>query len=309
MSQASTTLYPHKTKRSHPSKSTFGHASYAAVRPTYPRSLYDRVLKYHQGPKSLCLDLGCGHGLVARELAPSFTKTIGIDPSEGMIETAHKLTPSDKFPNLGYKVSSAEDLSFVADASVDMVVAGQAAHWFDYPKLFGELNRVVRPRGTLAFWGYKDHAFVEHAYATRVLDEYTYSADPGKLGPYWPQPGRSIIQDKLRAMKPDGYGWGDVQRLEYEPSTEGKGKGQGTMFMNRRCTVGECKSYCRTWSCYHGWMEAHPDRKARKDGGEGDVVDELVDWIAEKVPEFKDEGFEVEIEWGSALVMARKGDV
>lgn len=290
------------------SKSTFGHASYAAFRPTYPKYLYERVLKFHRGPKNLCLDLGCGHGIVARELSHSFTKTIGIDPSKGMIETAKKSTPSDKYPNIAYQVSSSEDLPFLEDGSVDIVVAGQAAHWFDYPSLFKELNRVVRPGGTLAFWGYKDHAFVDYPIATKILDEYAYGLEPEKLGSYWPQPGRSIVQHKLRAIKPDEYGWRDVERLEYEPSTEGKEKGEGTMFMNRRCTVGECKSYCRTWSCYHGWTEQYPDKKSREKGGDGDVIDEIVDKIAEDVPEFADESFEVDIEWGSALVMARKGD-
>lgn len=225
-----------------------------------------------------------------------------------MIETARKITPSDEYPNVTYEVSSAESLPFLSDSSVDMVVAGQAAHWFDYPKLFKELDRVVRPGGMLAFWGYKDHVFVDYPYATKLMDDYAYNLSPDKLGSYWPQPGRSILQDKLRAIKPDQFGWKDVTRVEYEPGTEGKESGEGTLFMSKRLTVGEVKRYTRTWSSYHGWQETHEGQEARDKGGKGDVVDEVFDKIAEKVPGFKDERFEVEIEWGSGIVMARKGE-
>jgi ubiquinone/menaquinone biosynthesis C-methylase UbiE len=72
-----------------------------------------------------------------------------------MIGKAQDLTPKAQYPNVEYQVGSAESLPFLEDESVDMVVAAQAAHWFDYPKLFPELKRVLRKQGTVAFWGYK----------------------------------------------------------------------------------------------------------------------------------------------------------
>lgn len=289
------------------SKSTFGHASYAAFRPSYPRALYDTVLAYHRGPKNLCVDLGCGHGLVARELSAGFEQAIGIDPSKGMIETAQKATPKDQYSHVDFRVSSAESLPFISDSSADLVVAGQAAHWFNYPRLFRELDRIVRPGGTLAFWGYKDHVFVDYPAATDILNDYAYDHSTEKLGSYWPK-GREIVQDKLRPIKPDEYGWVDTKRIEYEPSTEGKATGQGTMFMHKKVTIGACKSYVRTWSSYHGWLEKHQDQQPREKGGQGDVVDKMVDDIAKKLPDFANEDFEVEIEWGSGLVMARRAE-
>lgn len=221
-----------------------------------------------------------------------------------MLETARKLTPKDEYPNASYEVSSAESLSFLSDNSVDMVVAGQAAHWFDYPKLFEELNRVVRPGGTLAFWGYKDHTFVDYPSATKLTDHYAYDLSPELMGPYWQQPGRSILQNKLRAIKPDEYGWKDVQRIEYEPGTNGKGSGEGTLLMSKRLTVSQAKGYVKTWSSYHAWLE----KFGKKLGDKGDIIEELFAKIAEKDPEFKNEDFEVDVEWGSAILMARKGE-
>ena len=38
---------------------------------------------------------------------------------------------STKEENIQFREASAENLDFIQDGSVDMVVAGQAAHWFD----------------------------------------------------------------------------------------------------------------------------------------------------------------------------------
>jgi ubiquinone/menaquinone biosynthesis C-methylase UbiE len=64
---------------------------------------------------------------------------------------------STKETNVEFREASAEDLGFVEDGSVDLVVAGQAAHWFDYSKVWPSLTRKVRSGGTIAFIGYKDH--------------------------------------------------------------------------------------------------------------------------------------------------------
>lgn len=223
-----------------------------------------------------------------------------------MITQAKSSTPKEQYSNIDFREGPAEDLPFVEDGSVDMIVAGQAAHWFDFPKLFKELDRIVRPGGTMAFWGYKDHCFVDYPKATELMNHYAYDLNKDLLGSYWSQPGRSIVQEKLRAIKPPEDKWADIQRIEYEPSVQGKESGEGTMFMSSRMNVGQCKSYVRTWSSYHGWQETHPDQVAKDKGGNGDVIDELFDVISKESPEFKDNDYEVEMEWGSGLVMARK---
>lgn len=59
---------------------------------------------------------------------------------------------SDGKPPIDYKVATAEDLSFIETGSVDMVTAGQAAHWFKHEKSFPEIARILKPGGTLAFF-------------------------------------------------------------------------------------------------------------------------------------------------------------
>lgn len=285
------------------SKTSFSHASYAAFRPSYPPSLYNHVLSYHHGPKKLALDLGCGTGIVTRALSPHFDKVIGTDPSAGMVRQAREKAP----PNVEFREASAESSAdALPDESVDCAVAGQAAHWFDFSQVWPGLRRVVRKGGSVAFWGYKDHVFVDFPKATAILQSYTYDPHPDKLGSYWPQPGRGYVQDKLRIIQPPESDWEDVQRTEYEPGTDGPHTGQGTLFMEKELTVGECKYYMRTWSSYHGWSEAHQGQVARSKGGEGDIMDEIFDHIAEGDSYFSDQHHKIRIEWGSGVVMARR---
>jgi len=290
------------------SKSNFSASSYAAFRPSYPASLYQRLLAFHRGPRRVCLDLGCGTGIVTREMSKHFDRVVGTDPSANMAKQAREsVAQKPDFSHVEFIQASAEDGGILGTGEVDMVVAGQAAHWFDYEAVWPEMKRLIRQGGTLAFWGYKDHVFVDFPLATEIMQHYAYDMHPDKLGSYWPQPGRSYVQDKLRIVQPPASDWeGGVERIEYEPATRGKHSGEGTLFMEKRVTVGECKEYMRTWSSYHGWQEQHPEQTARIKGGEGDILDYMLDEIAKGEEHFRDEANMISIEWGSGLVMARR---
>ncbi|KAF2485315.1 putative S-adenosylmethionine-dependent methyltransferase [Neohortaea acidophila] len=284
-------------------KSTFSAASYAAFRPTYPPALYNTVLAYHRGPKRLCLDLGSGTGMVARGMATRFERVIGTDPSPGMIKQARE---QSRESNVEFREGSAENSSFLSDGEVDCVVAGQAAHWFKYAELWPELKRLLRKGGTVAFWGYKDPVLVDFPRATKVLDKTTYGDDPETLGPYWSMPGRRYVQEKLRVIEPPAADFEDVQRVEYEPACQGRKSGEGTLFVEKSLTIAEMKEYYRTFSSFHGWKEAHPGQIARSKGGEGDLIDRMVDEMKGQDAFFAEEGNVVNMEWGSGLVMFRK---
>jgi trans-aconitate 3-methyltransferase len=226
-----------------------------------------------------------------------------------MIKQANSATARDEYPNIDFVQASAESLPFLDGESVDMVVAGQAAHWFDYSKLFKEMKRIVRPGGTLAFWGYTDHIFREYPTASKLLHETAYGSSKNLLGSYWQQPGRSIVQNYLRDIKPPKGEW-EVDRREYDPTIPRSKSNEGGFVMERRMTVAMNMEYIRTWSSYHGWQETHPERKAKSAGGEGDVVDDLFEEIKEAEPEWGNQGDlrekEVDIGWGTALVLARR---
>ncbi|KAK4554483.1 trans-aconitate methyltransferase 1 [Recurvomyces mirabilis] len=288
-------------------KSTFSAVSYAAFRPNYPPKLYDTVLGYHGEPKRLCLDLGCGPGTVTCEIAKHFDRAIGTDPSSNMIKQAQSSISGQKqHANIDFQQGSAESTPKLEEGSVDLVVAGQAAHWLDYPRLWPEMRRLVRPGGTLAFWGYSDPVFVDFPRASKIMQTYQYDDRPGKLGSYWSMPGRSYTQNKLRVIKPPNADWEDLERIEYEVGTNGRRSGRGMLFMERRLTVGEMKGYLRTWSNYHVWSQENSSMSARSAGGNGDVVDEMFDEAADADEVFRKEDNVIDTEWGSGLVMARR---
>jgi SAM-dependent methyltransferase len=55
-------------------------------------------------------------------------------------------------------VEGTAEASTLADASVDLVTAGQAFHWFDVDRARVEFARILRPTGWLAlFWNTRDN--------------------------------------------------------------------------------------------------------------------------------------------------------
>jgi len=90
------------------------------------------------------LDVGCGTGRLlrkARELWPAAGLT-GVDPTQGMIDVARRLTPEATF-----LAASAEPLP-LPDASVDVAITTMSFHhWKDRAAGVREIARVLRPGG------------------------------------------------------------------------------------------------------------------------------------------------------------------
>ncbi|BEJ11640.1 hypothetical protein CspHIS471_0201000 [Cutaneotrichosporon sp. HIS471] len=234
-------------------KSSFDAAGYLTSRPSYPAKLYDVILAYHRsGSTTHALDMGCGPGFMARALFPHFTKVSAQDPSEKMVSVG--IQPDSDSGHIDYSVGSAEDMSSLPANSVDLVVAGQAAHWFDHSKVWPELERVLRPKGTVAYVGYGELEFTNHPRATAIFRQLMR----GDLGGYWPQPGRSIVEglldrvpfpvnptlntetDALLSKVPDleGTGIPIADRIDEPPPIAGEGWDAGSAVRIKSSTEG-----------------------------------------------------------------------
>ncbi len=90
------------------------------------------------------LDVGCGTGKLLRRAATYWPEAhlIGVDPANGMIEMAKRLTP-----NATFFTGMAEALP-LEDASVDLALSTSSFHhWQDQAAGIREITRVLRPGG------------------------------------------------------------------------------------------------------------------------------------------------------------------
>jgi len=160
-------------------------AAYSRYRPSYPAELIAHVASLAPA-RGLAIDCATGSGQAAVALARHFERVIGVDGS------VPQLLRSLSAAGVTYVAALAERLP-VRAGSADLVVAAQAAHWFDFERFFAECRRVLRPGGVVAAWTYgKFHAdaaldgVIEHFYADVV-------------GRYWP-PERRYVESAYRDL-------------------------------------------------------------------------------------------------------------
>ncbi|KAJ6655778.1 hypothetical protein lerEdw1_004831 [Lerista edwardsae] len=120
----------------------------------------------------LAVDVGCGSGQSTHILASRFEKVIGTDISKAQIEAAKQAAHP---PNISYLVCPAEDLPF-EDASVDLVTAFAAAHWFDMSRFMKEVDRVLKPSGCVVFSSYTTDMQLHYKDCSEKLTEIFWEA-------------------------------------------------------------------------------------------------------------------------------------
>lgn len=120
------------------------------------------------------LDLGCGTGFVTGKLLehPAVERLVALDIAMPMLQTArNKLGAPDR---LHFVCGDAENPGFAAD-SVDAVVSNLALQWCrDLAGLFGELQRILRPEGLLAFSTFGPRTLGELKHAWAEVDDYPH---------------------------------------------------------------------------------------------------------------------------------------
>ncbi|PFH46909.1 hypothetical protein AMATHDRAFT_68792 [Amanita thiersii Skay4041] len=286
-------------------KAGFNASVYSAARPTYPGKLFERILGYHKhspDPRyDLALDLGCGTGQATRHLMP-FAKVIAVDPSEPMLAAARAEFTSGPWASDTDKVrfvqASAEDLSgVVPDASVDLIISAQSAHWFDWTKVWPETRRVLRKGGSAAFWIYSEFRLSSHLGLSPLITSYAQGSDPRtSLGPHFQRPGRTILENHLLQVpdpsavllptstsasgsSPDSCGLGDLERAffagphlptlnlppatpKYHPTLP-RISHNPVILTNPNTTWLDLLAYFRSWSSLHTYLERYPEDATR----------------------------------------------
>lgn len=116
---------------------------YARYRPSYPPAAIE-LLRERCGlvPGTVVADLGSGTGILTELLLGRDAEVFAVEPNDGMRAAAEARL--GHYPRFRSVRGSAEATTLVS-ASVDLLVAGQAFHWFDPQRARTEALRIVRP--------------------------------------------------------------------------------------------------------------------------------------------------------------------
>src|SRR5262245_41040570 len=106
-------------------------ADYVKYRPTYPPAVLRRLSEATGlAPGWLVADVGCGTGISCRLFLANGNEVRGVEPNDDMRRAAEiEFAGEPRFR----AVNGTAEATTLADASVDLVVAAQAFHWFDRP--------------------------------------------------------------------------------------------------------------------------------------------------------------------------------
>jgi SAM-dependent methyltransferase len=196
---------------------------YAQFRPTYPRQLYDFLLTLVPG-RSAAWDCGTGNGQVAVALADDFDKLFATDIS------ANQLSNAVRRNNIFYSIQSAEQTSFSFD-QFDLVIAAQAAHWFDFQKYFVEVDRTLKQGGVFAIIGYSHVEFGD------IIDQMIHKFKNDIIGSYWDKE-RKYVDERYSTIP---FPYTDIQ---FPP-----------MFMRYEWTLKQLLGYLHTWSAVQHYID------------------------------------------------------
>ena len=120
---------------------------YVRHRPGYPNELV-QTLQFEAGlkPDAVVADIGSGTGISSDLFLRLGCTVHGVEPNSAMRAAAEARFAGQ--PRFHSRDATAEATS-LPDASVDMVVAGQAFHWFDPEAAYLEFKRILRPGGNV----------------------------------------------------------------------------------------------------------------------------------------------------------------
>jgi SAM-dependent methyltransferase len=111
----------------------------------HARSAQDSAGAPGDGAPGRVLDVGCGEGHFAAELARAGLQVIGVDVAEEPLRRARR-----KHPHLDLRVVPLDGTWPLADASFDLVWAGETIeHVADTAGWLSQVRRVLRSGGTL----------------------------------------------------------------------------------------------------------------------------------------------------------------
>ena len=119
--------------------------NYLKYRPSYPPEIIP-LLKTECGltSDSVIADIGSGTGFMAELFLKNGNTVYGVEPNAEMRSAGERLLA--RYPKF-LSVNATAEATTLGTNSLDLIVAGQAFHWFDDAKAKLEFRRVVKSAG------------------------------------------------------------------------------------------------------------------------------------------------------------------
>ena len=197
---------------------------YASHRPGYPAELFEWLATTVRR-RDRAWDTATGSGQAASGLAKHFNHVIATDVSSKQLHHARKDARID------YCVARSEASGLSGD-SVDLVVAAAAIHWFNLPRFFEEVHRVIRGGGVVAAWTY--HV----AYVSPPLDDILWPFYRDVVSAYFAE-GARMVDARYAGLELPGS---DLAAPSFQASV--------------RWTPSQVLRFIRTWSGVQAYIAA-----------------------------------------------------
>lgn len=121
--------------------------NYIKYRPDYPGEIVSFLKQNGLLTKEFTLaDIGSGTGISAQLFLNNGNRVYGVEPNKEMRTAAEKLLIQFKE---FISIDATAENTTLENNSIDLIIAGQAFHWFDKEKSRSEFKRILKPSGTV----------------------------------------------------------------------------------------------------------------------------------------------------------------
>ena len=230
---------------------------YIKYRPGYPPAILDLLrTQTNLSQESIIADIGSGTGKLTELFLSNGNRVFAVEPNTPMRQAAEWLLAG--YENFISISGSAESTTLPSD-SIDLIVAGQAFHWFDQKKARLEFERILKPHSWVAvIWNERrlnatpflrayedlllrygtDYKEVRHENTSATiasffpagtllvnsfdnLQEFDFEGLKGRISStsYTPEPGSPAAAEMLDALKNVFAKWQSGGRVVFEYDT------------------------------------------------------------------------------------------